>query len=57
MLNVFHTNRLRKDPDNPILGQNRELKEPVLINGELEYKVNKVLASRVYRRRLQYKVS
>jgi len=57
MLNVFHVNQLRKDPDNPLLGQNRELEEPVLINGKPEYKVNKVLTSRVYRERLQYKVS
>ena len=52
MLNVFHANRLRKDLDNPLLGQNRELEELVLINGELEYKVDKVLTSRVYRGRL-----
>jgi len=57
MLNVFHTNRLWKDLDNPLLGQNREPKEPVLINGKPEYKVNKVLTSRVYYRRLQYNVS
>jgi len=57
MLNVFHANRLWKDPDNPLPGQNREPEEPVLINGKLEYEVNKVLASRVYYGRLQYKVS
>jgi len=57
MLNVFYANRLWKDPDNPLLGQNRELEEPVLINSKLEYEVDKVLASRVYCGRLQYKVS
>jgi len=57
MSNVFHANQLRKDPDNPLLGQNRKPEEPVLINGELEYKINKILASRTYYRRLQYKVN
>ena len=57
MSNVFHTNRLQKDLDNPLPGQNREPEEPVLINGEPEYKIDKILASRTYHRRLQYKVN
>ena len=52
MLNVFYTDRLRKDLDNPLPGQNRELEEPILINGEPEYEINKILASRTYYRRL-----
>jgi len=57
MLNVFHANWLRKDLDNPLPGQNRELEEPVLINSEPEYEIDKILASRTYHRRLQYKVN
>ena len=57
MSNVFHANQLQKDPDNPLPGQNRELEEPVLINGEPEYEIDKILASRTYHRRLQYKVN
>jgi len=57
MSNVFHTDRLQKDPDNPLPGQNREPEKPVLINGEPEYEINKILTSRTYHRRLQYKVN
>jgi len=52
MLNVFYADWLRKDLDNPLLGQNRELEEPVLINSEPEYEIDKILASRTYYGRL-----
>ena len=52
MLNIFHADRLQKDLDNPLPGQNRELEEPIIINSELEYKINKILTSRTYYRRL-----
>ena len=57
MLNVFYADQLRKDLENPLLGQSSKLEEPILINGELEYKINKILASRIYYGRLQYKVN
>ena len=52
MSNIFYTNQLQKDLDNPLPGQNRELEEPVLINSEPEYKINKILTSRTYYGRL-----
>jgi hypothetical protein len=57
MSNVFHADRLRKDLDNPLLGQNSKLEELILINSEPEYEINKILASRIYYGRLQYKVN
>jgi len=39
MSNVFHADRLRKDLDNPLPGQNREPEEPILINGERSTKL------------------
>ena len=57
MSNVFHADRLQKDLENPLPGQNSKLEEPILINGEPEYKINKILTSRIYYRRLQYKVN
>ena len=57
ILNIFHADRLRKDLDNPLLGQNSKLEELILINGEPEYKINKILTSRIYYGRLQYKVN
>jgi len=52
MLNVFYADQLRKDLDNPLPGQNREPKEPILINSEPEYEINKILASKTYHGRL-----
>ena len=57
MLNIFYINWLQKDLNNPLLGQNNKLEELILINSEPEYKINKILASRIYYRRLQYKVN
>jgi hypothetical protein len=57
MSNVFHADRLRKDPENPLPGQNSEPEEPILINGEPEYEIDKILASRIHYGRLQYKVN
>ena len=57
ILNVFHADWLWKDPDNPLLGQNSELEKPILINSKPEYEINKILTSKTYYRRLQYKVN
>ena len=52
MLNVFYADWLQKDLDNPLLGQNSKLEELILINSKSEYKINKILTSRIYYRRL-----
>jgi len=57
MGNVFHADRLRKDPNNPLPGQIREPEPPTTINNELEWTVDQILASRTHRGTLQYQVS
>jgi hypothetical protein len=52
MLNVFYADQLQKDLENPLPGQNSKLEELILINGEPEYKINKILTSRIYYGRL-----
>jgi hypothetical protein len=54
--NVFHADRLRRDPQNPLPGQREEPEEPIEINGEKEWTVEKILSSRIKNRVLQYKV-
>lgn len=53
---MFTADRLRRFPDNPLPGQASEnpLGKPVEPNGELEYKVNKIIASRTDGGKLQY---
>ena len=57
MDNVFHADRLRRAPENPLLGQIQEPEPPIEINGKPEFVAEKILASRVHRGVLQYKVS
>jgi len=57
MGNVFHADRLRKDPNNPLPGQIRDPEPPITINNELEWTVDQILASRTHRGTLQYQVS
>jgi hypothetical protein len=54
--NVFHADRLWKDPQNPLPGQKEEPEEPIEINNEKEWVVGEVLSSRVKNGVLQYKV-
>ena len=54
---VFHTNLLRLDPDDPLPGQIQEPPLPIEIDGEEEYEVESVLDSRMYRKKLQYRVA
>ena len=56
MSNVFHADRLRKAKA-PVPGQEQKPEAPVEINGQPEWEVAQVLASRIQYRRLQYKVS
>jgi len=55
--NVFHADRLRKDPNNPLPGQLQEPEPPITINNEPEWTLDQILASRVYRGTLQYQAS
>jgi hypothetical protein len=57
MSNVFHADRLRKDPNNPLPGQTQEPEPPITISNELEWTVDQILASRTHRGTLQYQVS
>ena len=51
---VYHADRLRKYPNNPLPGQAAENPEGELVDGSMEYEVEKVLTSRTHYRRLQY---
>ena len=54
---VFYAKKLCKDPGNPLFGQTNP--EPVLLeieDGEIEYKVQEVLAVKLIRGKLKYRV-
>ena len=54
---VFHAKKLRKDPDNPLLGQAN--KEPLLLviqEGAEEYEVQSVIAVKLVRKKLKYRI-
>ena len=51
---VFHASKLIPYHDSEIPGQKAAPPEPVLIDGNEEYEVEKILDSRRYRRQLQY---
>jgi hypothetical protein len=54
---VFHAEKLRKDPENPLLGQaNPEPPLVVLEDGEQEYDVQRILAVKLVRKKLKYKI-
>ena len=57
MNNLFHADRLRKDPNNPLLGQQQEPEKPIEINGEPEWEVDQIIASRTHHGTLQYQVN
>ena len=44
---IFHASRLRKDPQNPLPGQINDPEEPQEVDGNLKYKVEKLLILRV----------
>jgi hypothetical protein len=54
---VFYAKKLRKDLENPLLGQTNP--EPLLLEveeGEIEYEVQEVLAVKLIRGKLKYRV-
>ncbi len=53
---VFYTDRLCKDPGNPLPGQVNPELDAKEVNGELEWEVEKILSSRVLYGKLYYKV-
>ena len=53
---VFHVDRLSRYEGNEVNGQRPPPPEPVMVDGEEEYKVDRILDSRYFRRQLQYLV-
>lgn len=53
---IFSPDKLRRAADDPLPGQRIEPPEPVIINGEREWEVEKILASRLNKQQLQYRV-
>lgn len=53
---VFHADRLRLDPDNPLPGQEYARPDAELIDEEEEWEVDQILSSRLHYGRLQYQV-
>jgi hypothetical protein len=54
---VINPEYLRKDPNNPLSGQTEDPQPPIEINGENEWEVEKIPASRKRGRKLQYRAS
>lgn len=54
---VFHSSLLKLDPDNPLPGQQQVKQGPVFVDdeGEEEWEVKKILDSKLYYGKLQYK--
>jgi hypothetical protein len=53
---VFSSDKLRRDPADPLPGQEEEPPPEVNITGDLEWEVDEILASRLRRKQLQYRV-
>jgi hypothetical protein len=53
---VFHANKLRKHPDNPLRGQLDPEPKPLNVYGDDEYKVEEILSTRLVYGLLRYKV-
>ena len=52
---VLHADRLRKAPMTPMPGQEEEPEPPMEVEGEQEWEVVKLLASRIHKGKLQYR--
>jgi hypothetical protein len=54
---VFHAEKLRKDPGNPLPGQSNPEYPPLQVqDGETEYEVQQVLAVKLVRNKLRYRI-
>ncbi len=53
---VFHSDLLRSAVDDPLPGQKNEPSGSIVVNDEDEWKIDDILDSRRYRRRLQYRI-
>jgi hypothetical protein len=53
---VFHSNLLRLDPNDLLPGQIQEIPPPVVIDGEEEWEVVRLLDSKLHYGRFQYRV-
>ena len=54
---MFSPDKLRKASTDPLPGQKNDLELPIQVNGDDEWEVDKVLASRIVRKVLKYQVS
>ena len=54
--NVFHSSLLWLAPDDPLPGQQIPEPPPIVIDGQDEWEVDKILDSRRHYQKLQYKV-
>ena len=53
---VFHASKLRRDSDDPLPGQQLAEGLPIIVEGDQEWEIEKILGVRVVRKQLRYRV-